>query len=98
MIYTEPFSPTSKGKIERFFHTVRQIFLTQVDPTKLAGLAELNPLFWRWLEVRYDPEWLLNPNHPVFLFEDGLKIGEAHQVNFNDNTHAKRKKRGRPHC
>ncbi|MFZ5944220.1 MAG: DDE-type integrase/transposase/recombinase [Bacillota bacterium] len=53
LIHTEPFTPTSKGKIERFFHTVRLRFLSRLDPTKLTSLDELNLKFWQWLEEDY---------------------------------------------
>lgn len=48
------------------------------------------------LEVRYDPEWLISPTIPLLLYKDGLKVGEARQVNFQDNSHVKRKGKGRP--
>lgn len=32
----------------------------------------------------------------MFLYIDGLKIGEAHQVNFQDNARVKRRGKGRP--
>jgi hypothetical protein len=48
------------------------------------------------VEVRYEPEWLENPARPVFLYQDGLKIGEARQVNFFANAQLKRKGAGRP--
>lgn len=53
LIHTEPFTPTSKGKIERFFHTVRQRFLSRLDPTGLKSIDELNLRFWQWLEEDY---------------------------------------------
>lgn len=53
LIHTEPFTPTSKGKIERFFHTVRLRFLSKIDPTKLMNLDELNLKFRQWLEEDY---------------------------------------------
>ncbi len=48
------------------------------------------------LEIRYDPEWLKNPARPLLLYTDGLKVGEARQVNFQDNSRVKRPGRGRP--
>lgn len=48
------------------------------------------------IEVRYDPEWLSNPNTPILLYHEGKKISEARQVNFHDNAHVKRKGPGRP--
>lgn len=168
LLHAKPFQASSKGKIERFFHTVRMRFLSQVDPGEIKDIDELNLRYWQWLEadyhhkvhselkispsdffmsqseriklfsnpamldeyfllkvtrkvnhdatlsldtilyetdlrfansrmeVRYDPEWLLNPNTPIFLYHEGKKVGEAKQVNFHDNAHVKRKGPGRP--
>jgi transposase InsO family protein len=168
LLHTEPFAPHEKGKIERFFKTVRLRFLSALVPEKIKTLEELNLRFWQWLdedyqrkmhralnmspldyfmsqahrlnvltdpalleeyfllrvnrkvnhdgtfslekilyeappqlassrvEVRYESEWLANPARPVFLYQDGIKVGKARQVNFHDNAHVKRKGRGRP--
>ncbi len=168
LIHTEPFTPSAKGKIERFFHTVRQRFLARLNPAVLKSIDELNLRFWQWLEedyqrkthstinmspldffvsqahlvtllpdpglmeeffllrvnrkvnhdatlsvetvlyetdqslacsrveVRYDPEWLSNSSRPLLLYRDGLKVGEARQVNFYDNSKVKRRGPGRP--
>lgn len=53
LIHSEPFTPNSRGKIERYFHTVRQRFLSRVDPTKLKNIDELNFRYWQWLEEDY---------------------------------------------
>jgi transposase InsO family protein len=168
LLHAEPFTPYARGKIERFFRTVRTRFLPRLDLDKIKSLEELNLLFWQWLEedyqrkihsslglspldyflsqvqrirlfpdpalldeyfllrvmrkvnhdatfslenvlfetepqlaglrleVRYDPEWLLNPARPVLLYREGLKVGEARQVDFTVNAGLKRRGRGRP--
>jgi hypothetical protein len=48
------------------------------------------------VEVRYEPEWLKSPARPVLLYRDGVKVGEARQVDFFANAAVKRKRRGRP--
>lgn len=168
LLHAKPFQASSKGKVERFFHTVRMRFLSQIDPSAIKDIDELNLRYWQWLEadyhqkvhselkispldffmsqseririfpnpamldeyfllkvtrkvnhdatlsletilyetdqnlvnsrveVRYDPEWLLNPNKPILLYHEGKKVGEARQVNFHDNAHVKRKGPGRP--
>jgi putative transposase len=48
------------------------------------------------VEVRYEPEWLSNPARVLLLYRDGQKVGEAHQVNFHDNSKVKRRGPGRP--
>ncbi|AEM78212.1 DDE-type integrase/transposase/recombinase [Thermoanaerobacter wiegelii] len=54
LIHAEPFSPHSKGKIERFFHTVRMRFLSTIDPTSVKSIDELNMMFFKWLEEDYN--------------------------------------------
>ena len=54
LIHAEPFSPHSKGKIERFFHTVRMRFLSTIDPTSIKSIDELNMMFFKWLENDYN--------------------------------------------
>lgn len=49
----QPYSPESKGKIERFFGTVRQRFLTELAHETVAQLQQLNRKFWAWLEQEY---------------------------------------------
>ncbi len=51
LIHASPRAATTKGKIERFFRTVRDQFLVEIDDG--IELAELNRLFQAWLEVVY---------------------------------------------
>ena len=51
LIHASPRAATTKGKIERFFRTVRDRFLVEIDDG--VELAELNRLFSAWLEVVY---------------------------------------------
>jgi putative transposase len=51
LIHASPRAATTKGKIERFFRSVRDQFLVEIDDG--AGLTELNRLFSAWLEVVY---------------------------------------------
>lgn len=53
MLHSEPFTPNSRGKIERFFRTVRMRFLSRLEPEKIKSLEELNLRFWQWLEEDY---------------------------------------------
>jgi putative transposase len=50
--HTEPYDAASKGKIERFFRTVRDRFLPLLD-YPVSSLSVLNRSFWRWLEEDY---------------------------------------------
>ena len=51
LIHASPRAATTKGKIERFFRTVRDQFLVEIDDG--VELVELNRLFSAWLEVVY---------------------------------------------
>jgi putative transposase len=51
LIHASPRAATTKGKIERFFRTVRDQFLVEIDDG--VTLVELNRLFSAWLEVVY---------------------------------------------
>lgn len=52
-ILSTPGEPAGRGKIERFFRTVRQRFLVEVEVEGVATLVELNKSFIAWLEVDY---------------------------------------------
>ncbi len=52
LIHTTPYYPEGKGKIERFFRTVRSSFLTCLGSPQ--SLAELNHAFDSWLQNLYN--------------------------------------------
>ena len=52
-IHSTPYAPNTKGKIERFFGTVRSQFLPEVENAHLATLDDLNASFHAWLELVY---------------------------------------------
>lgn len=53
LIHSKPGEAAGRGKIERFFRTVRGQFLVEVDARGVADLDELNRLFVAWVEQRY---------------------------------------------
>lgn len=53
LTHTQPYDPESKGKIERFFGTVRSRFYPRLDKNPPKSLEELNQRFWQWLEEDY---------------------------------------------
>ena len=53
LIHSRPRRPEGRGKIERFFRTVRDQFLVEVAHTTVDDVAHLNALFSAWLETVY---------------------------------------------
>jgi len=57
LAHARPRTPTTKGKIERFFRTMRSQFLVEIESRGGVGdLGELNRLFEAWVEVVYHHE------------------------------------------
>lgn len=54
LLRAEPYTPTSKGKIERFFRSCRLRFLSTLEAEEIRGIDELNNLFWKWLSSDYN--------------------------------------------
>ncbi|MCL4532515.1 MAG: DDE-type integrase/transposase/recombinase, partial [Actinobacteria bacterium] len=52
-IHSTPYTPNTRGKIERFFGTVRSQFLPEVESAKLSTLDDLNASFQAWVELIY---------------------------------------------
>lgn len=53
LVHSRPRRPQGRGKIERFFATVRIQFLVEVEARGVTDLAELNRLFAAWVETVY---------------------------------------------
>ncbi len=53
VVHTPPYQPEGRGKIERFFRSVRQQFLANLDPKQTLTLEELNQRLWVWIEDVY---------------------------------------------
>lgn len=53
LVHSRPGKPQGRGKIERFFATVRSQFLVEIGDDQLTSLDQLNRLFTAWVERRY---------------------------------------------
>lgn len=53
LAHTQPYDAASKGKIERFFGTVKTRFFPLLKVKPASSLEELNRRFWQWLEEDY---------------------------------------------
>jgi transposase InsO family protein len=53
IIHSRPYQPEGRGKIERFFRTVREQFLANLDRKQLLSLDQLNERLYGWIENVY---------------------------------------------
>lgn len=70
LVHSRPHKPKGRGKIERFFRTVRQQFLSILDCESLASLQDLDMRFHTWLESEYhrSPHRALGGRTPLELW------------------------------
>jgi len=81
LIHARPYQPQGKGKIERFFRTLRAALLTQLTPADTASLDALNRRLWGFIEGEYHhtPHRGLDGKTPL---EQWALVGDA--VRFPD--------------
>ena len=53
LVHSRPGKPEGRGKIERFFETVRLQFLVEIEVAPPVDLVELNRRFGAWVETVY---------------------------------------------
>jgi transposase InsO family protein len=53
IVHSRPYQPEGRGKIERFFRTVREQFLANLDSKQTLTLDQLNDRLWAWVENSY---------------------------------------------
>ncbi len=53
IVHTPPYQPEGRGKIERYFRSVREQFLSNLDPKVLLSLEPLNQRLWHWIDSVY---------------------------------------------
>ena len=53
IVHTPPYQPEGRGKIERYFRSVREQFLADLDPKVVLTIDQLNQRLWRWIDAVY---------------------------------------------
>ncbi len=53
LVYSRPYEPQSKGKLERYHRTFREQFLTELSLKSIHNLDDLNARLWAWIEEYY---------------------------------------------
>ena len=80
-IHSTPYTPNTRGKIERFFGTVRSQFLAEVESAGLATLEDLNASFQAWVELIYHQTVHSETQQtPLDRFQQGLAKITVRQV------------------
>lgn len=81
LIHARPYQPQGKGKLERWFRTVRAQLLAHLTPEDTASLEALNRALWAYVEGEYhrSPHRSLEGDTPL---ERWTRTGEA--VHFPD--------------
>jgi putative transposase len=53
IVHSPPYQPEGRGKIERWFRTVREQFLANLDRKQVLTVETLNTRFWSWIDNGY---------------------------------------------
>ncbi len=74
LVYCRPYAPEGKGKLERWHRTFRDQFLTELEPSRLRDLSDLNARLWAWIETVYHrtPHSGLDEQTPLQRYQQDL--------------------------
>jgi hypothetical protein len=75
LIYCKPYAPEGKGKLERWHRTLRAQFLTELIPSKIYTLDEMNSQLWAWIDQLYHPmvHSSLNGKTPLTVWQNYIE-------------------------
>ena len=73
LVHARPYDGASKGKIERFWQTLRSQLLDELDSAHIPTLDDLNLRIMTWVDSRYNvrPHGGINGQTPLECFEAG---------------------------
>lgn len=80
LVHTKPYDAAAKGKIERFFRTVRDMFMPLIDFKNII-LEELNDRFSEWIENEYHKKLHSGINQPpINRYLDDIKYTQISRI------------------
>jgi transposase InsO family protein len=81
LVHSKPYDSPSRGKIERFWRTIRECFLPLVPKDRNYSLPEFNQLFREWLDQDYQRKFhhgILQP--PLDRYLDDVKYTSVRRL------------------
>lgn len=74
LVYSRPYEPQSKGKLERWHRTFRELFLAELNIKSIIDITDLNQRLWAWLDQVYHrrPHQGLNNMTPIERWRQDL--------------------------
>jgi putative transposase len=83
LVHSRPGDAPSKGKIERFWRTLRGQLVERIDLERVTTIDEFNLRLWTWVEMEYhhQPHSSLSGRTPLEVWEseaDQIRWAEAH--------------------
>ena len=83
LVHSRPGDAPSKGKIERFWRTLRGQLIERIDAERVTSIDELNLRLWTWVDTAYhhQPHSALSGRTPLEVWEadaDQIRWVEDH--------------------
>jgi transposase InsO family protein len=83
LVHSRPYDAPSKGKIERFWRTLRNQLIERMDMSQVTTIDEFNLRLWTWVEMEYHhkPHSSLSGRTPLEVWEsdaDQIRWVEDH--------------------
>ena len=73
IVHTPPYQPEGRGKIERYFRSVREQFLADLDRKALLTLEQLNERLGQWIDVYHRTEHSALQTTPLLRWQRDIE-------------------------
>jgi putative transposase len=73
IVHTPPYQPEGRGKIERFFRSVREQFLADLDRKALLTLEQLNERLGQWIDSYHRAEHSALQTTPLLRWQRDIE-------------------------
>ena len=73
IVHTPPYQPEGRGKIERYFRSVREQFLADLDRKTLLTVEQLNERLGQWIDVYHRTEHSALQTTPLLRWQRDIE-------------------------